>query len=254
MSGGSFGIFNGLRGSRAQQQAFNKIFNGVIPSDIVNNGQLTPQAQAYFKNYLPAQPTWLNKNMPSFFPTESKRPGRQMMQGVRLMAGSYMLGGLSHLGQGQSWEEAPFSKGVGAVAGAASGGMMAGGAAAMMGLGPVGIAAAAAVPVVEELSKAIGELASEKILKVASALQRASDAWESMYENFQQWDFSKFKEKVSGLDFGNLEGERAAARSQYDTDKKDYDEFMSGWVTRMRSLDKQYYSGQITAGQYANAK
>ena len=74
------------------------------------------------------------------------------------MAGSYMLGGLSNLGSGQTWEEAPVSKGVGVVAGAASSGMLAGGAAAMMGLGPLGIAAAAAVPVVQELSKAIGEI------------------------------------------------------------------------------------------------
>lgn len=170
------------------------------------------------------------------------------------MAGSYMLGGLSQLGQGQTWEESPVSKGIGLAAGAASGGLMAGGAAAMMGLGPLGIAAAAAVPVVDELSKAIGELASEKIMKVASSLQRANDAWESMYQSFQKWDFGKFKERVSGLDFGNLSGERDAARSRYDADKKDYDEFMSGWVSRMRSLDKQYYSGQITAGQYATAK
>ena len=81
-----------------------------------------------------------------------------MMEGMRLMAGSYMLGGLSNLGAGQTWEEAPVSKGVGAVAGAASSGMLAGGAAAMMGLGPIGIAAAAAVPVVQELSEAIGEI------------------------------------------------------------------------------------------------
>ena len=80
------------------------------------------------------------------------------MQGMRLMAGSYMLGGLSNLGSGQTWGEAPISKGVGAVAGAASSGMMAGGAAAMIGLGPAAIAVAAAVPVVQELSKDIGEI------------------------------------------------------------------------------------------------
>ena len=80
------------------------------------------------------------------------------MQGVSLMAGSYILGGLSNLGSGQTWEESPVSKGVGAVAGAASSGLMAGGAAAMMGLGPLGIAVAAAVPVVQELSEAIGEI------------------------------------------------------------------------------------------------
>ena len=153
--------------------------------------------------------------MPGFFPTEQRRPSSQMMQGMRLMAGSYMLGGLSNLGSGQTWEEAPVSKGVGAVAGAASSGMLAGGAAAMMGLGPLGIAAAAAVPVVQELSKAIGEIASEKILGVASALQRANSAWEDIYEDFKKWDFSQFKEKISGLDLNNLTGERASARTQY---------------------------------------
>lgn len=80
------------------------------------------------------------------------------MQGVSLMAGSYILGGLSNLGSGQTWEEAPVSKGIGTIAGAASSGMMAGGAAAMMGLGPVGIGLAAIVPVVQEFSKAIGEI------------------------------------------------------------------------------------------------
>ena len=96
--------------------------------------------------------------MPWFFPTEQRKPSKQIMEGMRLMAGSYVLGGLSNLGSGQTWEEAPVSKGIGAVAGAASSGMMAGGAAAMMGLGPLGIAAAAATPVVQELSKAIGEI------------------------------------------------------------------------------------------------
>lgn len=152
------GIFGGMKGSPAQQQAFNRIFNGVIGSDIVQDGRLTPQAQAYFKNYSPKTPTWLQQKMPGFFPTEQRRPSKQMMEGMRLMAGSYMLGGLSNLGSGQTWEEAPVSKGIGAAAGAASSGMLAGGAAAMMGLGPAAIAVAAAVPVVQELSEAIGEI------------------------------------------------------------------------------------------------
>lgn len=64
------GIFGGLKGSPAQQQAFNRIFNGAIGSDIVRDGKLTPQAQAYFKNYLPkSQPSWLQQKMPGFFPT-----------------------------------------------------------------------------------------------------------------------------------------------------------------------------------------
>lgn len=154
------GIFGGTKGSKSQLQAFRRLFNGVTVSDIVQDGKLTPQAQAYFKNYLPKPPPpkFLSWQAPSFVPSESRKPSKQMMEGMRLMAGSYMLGGLSNLGSGQTWEEAPVSKGVGAVAGAASSGMLAGGAAAMMGLGPLGIAAAAAVPVVQELSKAIGEI------------------------------------------------------------------------------------------------
>lgn len=249
------GIFGGTKGSQAQQQTFNRLFNGVIGSDIVRDGRLTPQAQAYFKNYLPkSQPTWLQQKMPGFFPTEQRRPSSQMMQGMRFMASSYMLGGLSNLGSGQTWEEAPVSKGVGAVAGAASSGLLAGGAAAMMGLGPIGIAAAAAVPVVQELSEAIGEIASEKILGVASALQRANSAWEDIYEDFQKWDFSQFKEKISGLDLNNLTGERASARTQYQSDKAEYDAFMSSWASKMSKLDSQYFSGKITADQYALGK
>ena len=234
------GIFGGLKGTQAQQQAFNRIFNGAIGSDIVQDGRLTPQAQSYFKNYLPKpppQPNWLQQKMPWFFPTEQRKPSKQMMEGMRLMAGSYVLGGLSNLGSGQTWEESPVSKGVGVVAGAASSGMMAGGAAAMMGLGPVGIGIAALVPAVQELSKAYGEIQSEKILAVASALQRANSAWEDIYEDFQKWDFSQFKEKISGLDLNNLTGERASARTQYQSDKAEYDTFMSSWASKMSKLD-----------------
>ena len=243
------GIFFGSKGSEAQQQAFNRLFNGVTASDIVKDGKLTPQAQSYFKNYLPKSqppPKFLSWQVPDFLPSESRKPSKQMMEGMRLMAGSYMLGGLSNLGSGQTWEESPVSKGIGAVAGAASSGMMAGGAAAMMGLGPLGIGLAAAVPVVQELSKAIGEIASEKILGVASALQRANSAWEDIYEDFQKWDFSQFKEKIGGLDLNNLTGERASARTQYQSDKAEYDAFMSSWTSKMRNLDSQYFSGKIT--------
>ena len=250
------GIFGGTVGSEGHQQAFKRLFDGVAASDIVRNGKLTPLAQEYFKDYLPKPPPpkFFSWQAPNFVPTESRKPAKQMMEGMRLMAGSYMLGGLSNLGSGQTWEEAPVSKGVGAVAGAMSSGMMAGGAAAMMGLGPLGIAAAAATPVVQELSKAIGEIASEKILAVASALQRANSAWEDIYEDFQKWDFSQFKEKISGLDLNNLTGERASARTQYQSDKADYDAFMSSWTSKMRNLDSQYFSGKITENQYALGK
>ena len=251
------GIFGGTKGSPAQQEVFKRLFDGVMAKDIVNaDGNLTPEAQAYFKEYLPKQkpPKFLSWQAPNFLPSQSRKPSQQFMQGVSLMAGSYILGGLSNLGSGQTWGEAPVSKGVGAVAGAMSSGMMAGGAAAMMGLGPLGIAAAAATPVVQELSKAIGEIASEKILALASALQRANSAWEDIYEDFQKWDFSQFKEKISGLDLNNLTGERASARTQYQSDKADYDAFMSSWTSKMRNLDSQYFSGKITENQYALGK
>ena len=217
--------------------------------------KLTPIAKDYSNDNLPKPPPkFFSWQAPNFLPSQSRKPSQQFMQGVSLMAGSYILGGLSNLGSGQTWEESPVSKGIGAVAGAASSGMMAGGAAAMMGLGPLGIAAAAATPVVQELSKAIGEIASEKILAVASALQRANSAWEEMYEDFQKWDFSQFKEKIRGLDLNNLTGERASARTQYQSDKADYDAFMSSWTSKMRNLDSQYFSGKITENQYALGK
>ena len=258
-SSGWKGIFGGLKGSPAQQQAFKRLFDGVIATDIVRNGKLTPEAQDYFKPYLPKPPPppppkFLSWQTPNFLPSQSRKPSQQFMQGVSLMAGSYILGGLSNLGSGQTWEESPVSKGIGAVAGAASSGMMAGGAAAMMGLGPVGIGLAAIVPVVQELSKAIGEIESEKILAVASALQRANSAWEDIYEDFQKWDFSQFKEKISSLDLNNLTGERASARTQYQSDKAEYDTFMSSWASKMSKLDSQYFSGKITADQYALGK
>lgn len=251
------GIFFGSKGTKAHQDTFNRIFNGVKPTEIFKDGKLTPEAQSYFKDYLPKpkpQPTWLQQKMPGFFPTQQRKPSKQIMEGMRLMAGSYILGGLSNLGSGQTWEESPVSKGIGAVAGAASSGMMAGGAAAMMGLGPVGIGLAAIVPVVQELSKAIGEIESEKILALASALQRANSAWEEMYEDFQKWDFSQFKQKISGLDLNNLTGERASARTQYQSDKAEYDAFMSSWTSKMSKLDSQYFSGKITKNQYALGK
>ena len=152
------GIFGGTAGSEAQQQAFKRLFDGVLARDIVVDGKLTPQAQEYFKDSLPKPPTWLQQKMPGFFPTDQRKLSNQMMQGMRFMAGSYVLGGLSNLGSGQTWEEAPVSKGIGAIAGAASSGLLAGGAASMIGLGPAAIAVAAVVPVVQELSKAIGEI------------------------------------------------------------------------------------------------
>ena len=194
-SGTLKGIFGGTKGTRAEQQTFIRLFDGVIASDIVQDGKLTPIAKEYFKDYLPKPPPnkFLSWQAPDFLPSQSRKPSQKMIEGMRLMAGSYMLGGLTDLGSGQTWEEAPLSKGIGAIAGAASSGMMGGGAAAMVGLGPLGIIAAAAVPVVQELSKAIGEIRSEKILAVASALQRANSAWEDIYEDFQKWDFSQFK-------------------------------------------------------------
>lgn len=218
--------------------------------------KLTPIAQDSFKDNLPKPPPpkFFSWQTPNFLPSKSRKPDQQFMQSMSLIAGSYILGGLSNLGSGQTWEEAPVSKGVGALAGAASSGMMSGGAAAMIGLGPAAIAVAAAIPAVQELAKAYDEIQSEKILAVASALQRANSAWEDIYEDFQKWDFSQFKEKIRGLDLNNLTGERASARTQYQSDKADYDAFMSSWTSKMRNLDSQYFSGKITENQYALGK
>ena len=218
--------------------------------------KLTPIAQDSFKDNLPKPPPpkFFSWQAPNFLPSQSRKPDQQFMQSISLIAGSYILGGLSNLGSGQTWEEAPVIKGVGALAGAASSGMMAGGAAAMIGLGPAAIAVAAAVPAVQELAKAYGEIQSEKILAVASALQRANSAWEDIYEDFQKWDFSQFKEKIRGLDLNNLTGERASARTQYQSDKAEYDAFMSSWTSKMSKLDSQYFSGKITENQYALGK
>ena len=179
------GIFGGLKGSPAQQRAFNRIFNGVIGSDIVQDGKLTPQAQAYFKNYLPkSQPTWLQQKMPGFFPTEQRKPSQRMMQGIPGFAGSYMLGGLAEAGNELTYRDNPVMKPIAAGAGAASQGLNIGATMMMMGMsgtaaGIVGVGAAIA-----EVIKAFGEAKLEKILGVASALQRANSAWEDIYEDF----------------------------------------------------------------------
>ena len=145
-------------------------------------------------------------------------------------------------------------KPISAGAGAAAQGLNIGATMMMMGMsgtaaGIVGVGAA-----LTEVIKAFGEANVEKILGVASALQRANSAWEEMYEDFQKWDFSQFKEKIGGLDFNNLTGERASARAQYQSDKAEYDAFMSGWASKMRNLDSQYFSGKITENQYALGK
>ena len=100
------GIFGGLKGSEAQKQAFIRLFDGVAASDIVKDGKLTPYAKEFFKDYLPKPPPpkFLSWQTPDFLPSESRKPSKQMMEGMRLMAGSYILGGLSNLGSGQTWE------------------------------------------------------------------------------------------------------------------------------------------------------
>ena len=101
------GIFGGTKGSPAQQEVFDRIFSGLLAKDIVKaDGKLTPIAQEYFKDYLPKQkpPKFFSWQAPNFVPTESRKPAKQMMEGMRLMAGSYMLGGLTNLGSGQTWE------------------------------------------------------------------------------------------------------------------------------------------------------
>ena len=52
----------------------------------------------------------------------------------------------------------------------------------------------------------------------------------------------------------NLTGERVSARTQYQSDKAEYDAFMSSLASKMRNLDNQYFSGKITENQYALGK
>ena len=189
-----------------------------------------------------------------FLNSRKNKVNQQMMQGIRGFAGSYMLGGLAEAGNDLTYRDNPVMKPIAAGAGASSQGLNMGATMMMMGMsgpaaGIVGVGAA-----ITEVIKAFGEAKVEKILAVASALQRANSAWEDIYEDFQKWDFSQFKEKISGLDLNNLTGERASARTQYQSDKAEYDAFMSSWTSKMRNLDNQYFSGKITADQYALGK
>lgn len=189
-----------------------------------------------------------------FLNSRKTKVNQQMMNGIRGFAGSYMLGGLAEAGNELTYRDNPVMKPIAAGAGAASQGLNMGATMMMMGMsgtaaGIVGVGAA-----ITEVIKAFGEAEVEKILAVASALQRANSAWEDIYEDFQKWDFSQFKEKIRGLDLNNLTGERASARTQYQSDKADYDAFMSSWTSKMRNLDSQYFSGKITENQYALGK
>ena len=189
-----------------------------------------------------------------FLNSRNTKVNQRMMQGIRGFAGSYMLGGLAEAGNELTYRDNPVTKPIAAGAGAASQGLNIGATMMMMGMsgtaaGIVGVGAA-----ITEVIKAFGEAEVEKILAVASALQRANSAWEDIYEDFQKWDFSQFKEKISGLDLNNLTGERASARTQYQSDKAEYDAFMSSWTSKMRNLDSQYFSGKITENQYALGK
>lgn len=189
-----------------------------------------------------------------FLNSRNSKVNQRMMNGIRGFAGSYMLGGLAEAGNELTYRENPVMKPIAAGAGAASQGLNIGATMMMMGMsgtaaGIVGVGAA-----ITEVIKAFGEAEVEKILAVASALQRANSAWEDIYEDFQKWDFSQFKEKIRGLDLNNLTGERASARTQYQSDKAEYDAFMSSWTSKMRNLDSQYFSGKITENQYALGK
>ena len=189
-----------------------------------------------------------------FLNSRNTKVNQHMMNGIRGFAGSYMLGSLAEAGNELTYRDNPVTKRIAAGAGAASQGLNIGATMMMMGMsGPaaviVGVGAA-----LTEVIKAFGEAEVEKILALASALQRANSAWEEMYEDFQKWDFSQFKEKIRGLDLSNLTGERASARTQYQSDKAEYDAFMSSWTSKMSKLDNQYFSGKITADQYALGK
>ena len=125
-----------------------------------------------------------------FLNSRRKKVNQQMMNGIRGFAGSYMLGGLAEAGNELTYRDNPVTKPIAAGAGAASQGLNIGATMMMMGMsGPaagfVGVGAA-----ITEVIKAFSEANVEKILAVASALQRANSAWEDIYEDFQKWDFS----------------------------------------------------------------
>ena len=189
-----------------------------------------------------------------FLNSRNTKVSRRVMNGIRGFAGSYMLGGLAEAGNELTYRDNPVMKPIAAGAGAASQGLNIGATMMMMGMSGTAVGIVGVGAAITEVIKAFGEAEVEKILAVASALQRANSAWEDIYEDFQKWDFSQFKEKIRGLDLNNLTGERASARTQYQSDKADYDAFMSSWTSKMRNLDSQYFSGKITADQYALGK
>lgn len=189
-----------------------------------------------------------------FLNSRKTKVNQQMMNGIRGFAGSYMLGGLAEAGNELTYRDNPVMKPIAAGAGAASQGLNMGATMMMMGMSGTAAGIVGVGAVITEVIKAFGEAEVEKILAVASALQRANSAWEDIYEDFQKWDFSQFKEKIRGLDLNNLTGERASARTQYQSDKAEYDAFMSSWTSKMSKLDSQYFSGKITENQYALGK
>ena len=119
-----------------------------------------------------------------FLNSRNTKVNQKMMQGIRGFAGSYMLGGLAEAGNELTYRDNPVTKSIAAGAGAASQGLNIGATMMMMGMsgtaaGIVGVGAA-----ITEVIKAFGEAKAEKILGVASALQRANSAWEDIYEDF----------------------------------------------------------------------
>lgn len=189
-----------------------------------------------------------------FLNSRNAKADQRIMNGIRGFAGSYILGGLAEAGNELTYRDNPAMKPIAVGAGAASQGLNIGATMMMMGMSGTAAGIVGASAAIAEVIKAFGEAEAEKILGVASALQRANSAWEEMYEDFRKWDFSQFKEKIRGLDLNNLTGERASARAQYQSDKAEYDAFMSSWASKMRNLDSQYFSGKMTADQYAFGK
>ena len=125
-----------------------------------------------------------------FLNSRNTKVNQRMMRGIRGFAGAYMFGGLAEAGNELTYRDNPVMKPIAAGAGAVSQGLNVGATMMMMGMsgpaaGIVGVGAA-----ITEVVKAFGEANVEKILGVASALQRANSAWEDMYEDFQKWDFS----------------------------------------------------------------
>ena len=137
---------------------------------IWNNLEMTddPEARAARDKYV------------QFLNSRRKKVNQQMMNGIRGFAGSYMLGGLAEAGNELTYRDNPVAKPIAAGAGALSQGLNIGATMMMMGMSGTAAGIVGVGATIIEVYKAFREAEVEKILAVASALQRANSAWEDI--------------------------------------------------------------------------